>query len=152
MTNDITEILNKKLADPESRKALESLIDNIGTISRSVEWIKTLEETGMAESLQGIVYLIANVRGVLTDDMLNGISAILNSSLEMLSKISDPQVVDGLVALLDGISSGRLSSEPKVHGTFSLLGELKDPEVEAGLAVAINILKGLGKIGKAGNK
>jgi len=29
-----------------------------------------------------------------------------------------------------------------------LLGELKDPEVEAGLAVAINMIKGLGKIGK----
>jgi len=148
MTDDVTEILNKKLSDPESRKAIESLIDNVGTISRTAEWIRTLEETGMAESLQGIAYLIANMRGVLTDDMLNGVSAILNSSLEILSRISDPQVVDGVIALLDGISSGRLSTEPRVHGTFSLLGELKDPEVEAGLAVAINILKGLGKVGK----
>lgn len=147
MSNDITDILNMKMADPESKKAVESLIDNIGTISSSIEWLRTLEETGMAESLQGLVYLIANLRAVINDDMLNGISAILNSLLEILSRISDPQMVEGLEALLGGISSGRLSKEPQVHGTFSLLGQLKDPEVEAGLAVAINILKGLGKVG-----
>ena len=147
MNNDVTEILDRKLADPETRQAVESLLDNIGTISRSVKWVRTLEETGMGESLQGLTYLVANLRTVLTDDMLNGVSSILNSLLEVLSKISDPQVVDGVVALLDGISSGRLSKEPKVHGTFSLLSELKDPEVEAGLAVTINILKGLGKVG-----
>ena len=147
MNNDVTEILDRKLADPETRQAVESLLDNIGTISRSVKWVRTLEETGMGEFLQGLTYLVANLRTVLTDDMLNGVSSILNSLLEVLSKISDPQVVDGMVALLDGISSGRLSKEPKVHGTFSLLSELKDPEVEAGLAVTINILKGLGKVG-----
>ncbi|MCL4335416.1 MAG: DUF1641 domain-containing protein [Candidatus Thermoplasmatota archaeon] len=147
MNNDVTEILDRKLADPETRQAVESLLDNIGTISRSVKWVRTLEETGMGEFLQGLTYLVANLRTVLTDDMLNGVSSILNSLLEVLSKISDPQVVDGVIALLDGISSGRLSKEPKVHGTFSLLSELKDPEVEAGLAVTINILKGLGKVG-----
>ena len=139
MNNDVTEILDRKLADPETRQAVESLLDNIGTISRSVKWVRTLEETGMGESLQGLTYLVANLRTVLTDDMLNGVSSILNSLLEILSKISDPQVVDGVVALLDGISSGRLSKEPKVHGTFSLLSELKDPEVEAGLAVTISL-------------
>jgi uncharacterized protein YjgD (DUF1641 family) len=148
MSNDIIQILNRKLEDPASMKAVESLVDNLGTISRSVEWVRTLEETGMAESLQGLAYLVANLRGVLTDDMLNGVAAILNSLLEILSRVSDPDVVDGVVGLLDGISSGRLSREPRIHGTFSLLGELKDPEVEAGLAVAINILKGLGKVGK----
>jgi len=52
-----------------------------------------------------------------------------------------------VIALLDGISSGSMSKNSKIHGTFSLLRELKDPEVEAGLAVAINILKSLGKMG-----
>lgn len=147
MSGGTFELLNTAIDDPVKKKALESLTGNLETVSGAVEFLKTLEETGMAESLQGLVYLIANLRGVLTDDMLNGISAILNSLLEILSKVSDPQVLEGVVALLDGISSGRLSKEPKVHGTFSLLGELKDPQVEAGLAVAINILKGLGKVG-----
>jgi len=147
MSNDITEILNGKLADPASRKAVESLVDNIGTISSTFEWVRTLEGTGMAESLQGLAYLIANLRSVLTDEMINGVSSILNSLLEILSRISDPKIVDGVIALLDGISSGSMSRNPKIHGTFSLLGELKDPEVEAGLAVAINILKGIGKVG-----
>jgi uncharacterized protein YjgD (DUF1641 family) len=148
MSTDIMELLNKKLEDPESRKSAEYILDNIGTVTGLMEWIKTMEDTGMAESLKGLIYLLANLRGVLTDDMLNGISAILNSLLEILSKVSDPHVVDGVVALLDGISSGKLSKEPKIHGTLSLLSELKDPQVEAGLAVAINVLKGLGKVGK----
>ncbi len=147
MSNDISEILGRKLADPETREAFESLLDNIGTVSRSVEWVKMLEETGMSESLQGLIYLVANLQGVITDDMLNGISSILNSLLEILSKISDPQIADGIIELLDGIFSGHLSKEPKIHGAFSLLSELKDPEVGAGLAIAINILKSLGRMG-----
>ncbi len=147
MSSNITELLNSKLDDPASRQAIESILDNLNVVSQSVEWIKVLKETGMAESLEGLIYLVANLRSVLTDDMLNGISFILNSLLEILSKVSDPQVVDGLVALLDGMLSGKYSKEPRIHGTFSLLAELKDPQVEAGLAVAINMLKGLGKIG-----
>ena len=147
MSNDISEILNSKLEDPETGKAIESLLGNIATISRSVEWIGTLKETGMAETLQGLIYLVANLRSILTDEMLNGAASILNSLLEIFSKISDPHVLRGVVAILDGISSGRFSKEPRIHGTFSLLGQLKNQEMEAGLAVTINILKALGKVG-----
>ncbi|MFG1416012.1 MAG: DUF1641 domain-containing protein [Thermoplasmataceae archaeon] len=148
MKSDISEMLNEKFSETAARTQLESIMENLSTVSDSLQWVKTLQDTGMTESLKGLVYLIANLRSVLTEDMLNGIASMLNSILEILSKVSDPQVVEGLVSLLDGISSGKLSKEPRIHGTFSLLGELKDPEVEAGLAVAINMLKGLGKIGK----
>ena len=148
MKSDISEMLNEKFSETAARTQLESIMENLSTVSDSLQWVKTLQDTGMTESLKGLVYLIANLRSVLTEDMLNGIASMLNSILEILSKVSDPQVVEGIVSLLDGISSGKLSKEPRIHGTFSLLGELKDPEVEAGLAVAINMLKGLGKIGK----
>jgi uncharacterized protein YjgD (DUF1641 family) len=148
MNGDFLDLLNKKISEPEGKLQLESILGNLNTVSDTLQWVKTLQETGMAESLKGVAYLLANLRSILTDDMLNGVSSMLNSLLEVLSKISDPQVVEGLVSLLDGIASGKLSQDPKIHGTFSLLGELKDPEVEAGLAVAINMIKGLGKIGK----
>jgi uncharacterized protein YjgD (DUF1641 family) len=148
MTNNSNDILNEKFSDPAAKMQLESIIGNLSTVADSLQWLKTLQDTGMSDSLKGLAYLLANLRSILTEDMLNGVASMLNSILEVLSKISDPQVVEGLVSLLDGISSGKLSQEPKIHGTFSLLGELKDPEVEAGLAVAINMLKGLGKIGK----
>lgn len=64
MSNDISEILGRKLADPETREAFESLLDNIGTVSRSVEWVKMLEETGMSESLQGSFILLPICRGL----------------------------------------------------------------------------------------
>ncbi|MCI2412845.1 DUF1641 domain-containing protein [Cuniculiplasma divulgatum] len=149
MSTDIGEMLNEKLNNPESRKAVEYLLENAGTLSGIVEWIKTMEDTGMAESLKGLIYLVANMRGILTDDMLNGISTILNSLLEILAKVSDPHIADSMVGLIDDISSGKLSKEPKIHGTLSLLGELKDPEVESGLAVTINMLKILGKLGRS---
>jgi uncharacterized protein YjgD (DUF1641 family) len=79
---------------------------------------------------------------------MNGVASMLNSLLVVLSRVSDPQVVEGIVPLLDGIFSGKLSSEPRIHGTFSMLSALKDPEVEAGLTVGINIIKSLGKLGK----
>ena len=69
---------------------------------------------------------------------MNGVASMLNSLLVVLSRVSDPQIVEGIVPLLDGIFSGKLSSEPRIHGTVSMLSALKDPEVEAGLAVGIN--------------
>ena len=148
MTDEVTDILNHKLSEPAARAQLESVLENLNTAADAMKWIKTLQDSGMAESLKGTVYLIASMKNILTEDMLNGIASLLNSLLEILSKVSDPQVVEGIVSLLDGLSSGKLSQEPKIHGTFSLLGELKDPEVEAGLAVLINLIKGLGRMGR----
>ena len=148
MTDEITDILNRKFSDPVAKAQLESVLENLGTAADTMKWIKTLQDSGMTDTLKGMVYLIASMRTILTEDMLNGVASMLNSLLEILSKVSDPQVVEGVVSLLDGISSGKLSKEPKIHGTFSLLSELKDPEVEAGLAVVINMIKGLGNIGK----
>lgn len=148
MTDEVTDILNHKFSEPAARAQLESVLENLNTAADAMKWIKTLQDSGMAESLKGTVYLIASIKDILTEDMLNGIASLLNSLLEILSKVSDPQVVEGIVSLLDGLSSGKLSQEPKIHGTFSLLGELKDPEVEAGLAVLINLIKGLGRMGR----
>ena len=148
MTDEVTGILNHKFSEPAARAQLESVLENLNTAADAMKWIKTLQDSGMAESLKGTVYLIASMKNILTEDMLNGIASLLNSLLEILSKVSDPQVVEGIVSLLDGLSSGKLSQEPKIHGTFSLLGELKDPEVEAGLAVLINLIKGLGRMGR----
>ena len=148
MTTDFQNIIEKKFSEPTGKVQLETLLGDLNVVSDTIEWIKILQNTGMAESLKGIVYIVANLKNILTEDMLNGVSSMLNSLLEVLSKVSDPQVVEGIILLLDGIFSGKLSSEPRIHGTFSLLSELKDPEVEAGLAVAINMIKSLGKLGK----
>ena len=148
MTTDFQNIIEKKFSEPAGKVQLETLLEDINVISDTIEWIKILQNTGMAESLKGIVYIVANLKNILTEDMLNGVSSMLNSLLEVLSKVSDPQVVEGIILLLDGIFSGKLSNEPRIHGTFSLLSELKDPEVEAGLSVAINMIKSLGKLGK----
>ena len=56
MSTDIGEMLNEKLNNPESRKAVEYLLENAGTLSGIVEWINTMEDTGMAESLKGLIY------------------------------------------------------------------------------------------------
>jgi len=97
MNGDFLDLLNKKISEPEGKLQLESILGNLNTVSDTLQWVKTLQETGMAESLKGVAYLLANLRGILTDDMLNGVSSMLNSLLEVLSKISDPQVVEGLV-------------------------------------------------------
>ena len=148
MKTDFQNIIEKKFSEPTGMAQLETLLGDLNVISDTVEWIKILQNTGMVESLKGVVYIVANLKNVLTEDMLNGVASMLSSLLEVLSKVSDPQVVEEIVQLLDGIFSGKLSKEPRIHGTFSLLSELKDPEVEAGLSVAINMIKGLGKLGK----
>ena len=148
MTNELELILNDKLRDPSAKKDIDTLITNLENVTNLVQWIAELQEKGMTDSLKGIVYATASLRSILTDDMLNGVSTMLNSLLEVLAKLSDPAVMQELLTVLDGISSGKFAEEPKIHGTFSLLGELKDPDVSRGLSVAINLIKHLGKMGK----
>ena len=100
MTSNISEMLNEKLSDPDASAQLESIMENLSTVSGSLQWIKTLHDTGMTESLKGLVYLIANLRSVLTEDMLNGIASMLNSILEILSKVSDPPLPPPTIAIV----------------------------------------------------
>jgi uncharacterized protein YjgD (DUF1641 family) len=145
MTENLLDMINKNMENKNNANAIKKILDNVNTVADTIDLVKQLQDTGMAENLNGILYFIASLRSVVNDDMLNGISSMLNSLLGVIAKLSNPDIINMLNKTIDGISSGEFTKEPRVHGAFSILSDMKDPEIERGLTVALNILKMLGK-------
>lgn len=148
MTENLLDIINKNMENKDNANAIKKILGNANTVADTIDLIKQLQDTGMGENLIGILYFIASLRNVLNDDMLNGFSSMLNSLLGVIAKLSNPNIINMLNKTIDGISTGEFTTEPKVHGAFSILSDMKDPEIERGLTVALNILKMLGKSGQ----
>ena len=145
MTENLLDMINKNMENKNNANAIKKILNNVNTLADTIDLIKQLQDIGMAENLIGILYFIASLRSVVNDDMLNGISSMLNSLLGVIAKLSNPDIINMLNKTIDGISSGEFTKEPRVHGAFSILSDMKDPEIERGLTVALNILKMLGK-------
>lgn len=146
MTENLLDVINENMENKDNAMAIKKILDNVNIVSDTLDFIKQLQDTGMSENLTGIVYFIATLRNVVNDDMLNGISSMLNSLLSIIAKLSNPDIINMFNKTVDGISTGSFAKEPKVHGVLNMLSVMKDPEIERGLTVALNIIKMLGKV------
>ena len=144
MTENLLDVINKNMENKNNANAIKKILNNVNTLADTIDLIKQLHDIGMAENLFGILYFIASLRTVVNDDMLNGVSSMLNSLLGIIAKLSNPNIINMLNKTIEGISTGEFTKEPRVHGALSMLSDMKDPEIERGLTVALNILKMLG--------
>ncbi len=143
--SSITDELSKNVASKEDIDALNNILTYLPSISKGLELLDDLEKKGILNSLLGLTYLAASIKDVLTDDMIIGLGSLVNSSLGLLSSAESAGLIDTLIKIMDGMSSGELAKGPKITGTWSLMKQLKDPEVQNALTLMINALKALGK-------
>lgn len=143
--SSITDELSKNVASKEDIDALNNILTYLPSISKGLELLDDLEKKGILNSLLGLTYLAASIKDVLTDDMIIGLGSLVNSSLGLLSSAESAGLIDTLIKIMDGMSSGELAKGPQITGTWSLMKQLKDPEVQNALTLMINALKALGK-------
>lgn len=143
--SSITDELSKKVASKEDIDALANILNYLPSISKGLEFLDDLEKKGIINSLLGLTYLAASIKDVLTDDMINGLGSLVNSSLGLLSSAESTGLIDSLIKIMDGMSSGELAKGTRVTGTWSLMKQLKDPEIQNALTLMMNALKVLGK-------
>jgi uncharacterized protein YjgD (DUF1641 family) len=137
--------LSKNVASKEDIDALTNILNYLPAISKGLDLLNDLEKKGTINSLLGLTYLVASLKDVLTDDMINGLGSLVNSSLGLLSSAESAGLIDSLIKIMDGMSSGEIAEGTRVTGTLSLMRQLKDPEVQNALTLMINALKVLGK-------
>ncbi len=143
--SDQMEDLMKMLSKPENMKKIEELLGIVPDLSQGVNLLRQLRDNGMLDSILGILYIIASMKDILTDDMINGAGYMLNSSMELLSAMKEAEMDKKLKDIAGGISSGKYTEENEVTGTFGLMRQLKDPEVQKGITILMNILRTVGK-------
>ncbi|MEM0134244.1 MAG: DUF1641 domain-containing protein [Thermoplasmatales archaeon] len=135
----------KRISSPENMDALVKIIDLLPSISRGLELLEELNRKGILESLQDLAVMASSLKDILNDEMLNGTGSLANSLLGLLSAAGSPELMDSLDKVAEGISSGGFARDIHVTGTLSLLRQLKDPDIQKGLAVMLGFLKVLGR-------
>jgi len=143
--SSIADELSKNVTSKEDIDALNNILNHLPSISKGLEFLDDLEKKGIINSLLGLTYLLASIKDVLTDDMINGLGSLVNSSLGLLSSAESTGIIDSLNKIMDGMSSGELAKGNRVTGTWSLMKQLKDPEIQNALTIMMNALRMLGK-------
>ncbi|MEM0140272.1 MAG: DUF1641 domain-containing protein, partial [Ferroplasma sp.] len=82
---------------------------------------------------------------ILDDEMINSVGSLANSFLGLISLAGSAELMNSLERATDSITSGELGKDIHATGAMSLLKQLKDPDVQRGLAPVIGLLKALGK-------
>ncbi len=144
MTSNMDRVI-QQVTNKDNMDALVNVIDLLPSISNGLDMLEELWKSGIINSLLGIVYLLASAKDILNDEMVNSLGTTANSILGLSSLTGSSTIMDALGEITEGVSSGEFAKNRKVTGTWSLLKQLKDPEVQRGLTILINALKVMGK-------
>ncbi len=121
------------LSNPENIKKLETLLENMDSFNYLLERLELFIGAGMLDELFGLFFsIMAFERAFMKEEALQELSELLGRFAFLVS----PKCMEDFSEALD--------REEKV-GPVGLLNKLRDPEVQRGLGVVMNILKVIGK-------
>lgn len=152
MSSKSVKDLIEELSTPKNKDLLENIIKNLPVVSEELQELKELRDKGILQSLMGVAYLVASLKDVMSSEMISGTASVIDSLLELLSKISKPEFMNLINEIVDGLSSNDFGTDIKVKGALSLLKDIKDPDTARGFAMLLSIMKILGKFGKTDNQ
>ncbi len=144
------EKLVQVLSKPENVEAITKLIDSLPTIQYAVSKLEDLKRTGSLDVIMDLLYLSAQIKNALPDEMIAGGAEAVSIALELLAKTKSP-VIEGLLSTLTNHPNEfeeTIKNAQPVKGIMGLIKALKDPDVQQGLGIMIAFLKYFGKYAK----
>jgi len=136
----------QKLSKPENAEALEEILEALPVLKKSVMLLQELEQMGALDTLFSLACAVANSKNMLSDEMVAGAASLASNAIELLSKMSTPEIQKILSAILDhSVEIEEQVKKERVKGIISLIGELRDPEVQKSLSAVFAILKVFGR-------
>jgi uncharacterized protein YjgD (DUF1641 family) len=136
----------QKLSKPENAEALDEILEALPVLRKSVMLLQQLENMGALDTLFSLACAIANSKNMLSDEMVAGAASLASNAIELLSKMSTPEIQKILSAILDhSVEIEDQIKKEKVKGILGLMGELRDPEVQKGLSAVFAILRVFGR-------
>jgi len=136
----------QKLSKPENAEAMEEILEALPVLKKSVMLLQQLEQMGALDTLFSLACAVANSKNMLSDEMVAGAASLASNAIELLSKMSTPEIQKILSAILDhSVEIEEQVKKERVKGIISLIRELRDPEVQKGLSALFAILKVFGR-------
>lgn len=131
-------------ATPEIATLGESVGENADSLAAGVETLVELEESGTLDDLAEFADILALLSAAMDDEMVTSLTGTGSRLGEIADTASDDEVAAGLESMLHAVGDAT-SEDPDPVGLMGLVKALRDPEVRAGMGVAIALLRALGR-------
>ena len=135
-------------ATPQLADLGEAVGDNADSLAEGVETVVQLQETGTLDDLAAFANTVSLLQAAMDDEMVMKLTETGSRLGELADTAADDDVAGGLEDVLYAVGDAT-SEEAEPVGIVGLAKALRDPEVKAGMGVALNLLKALG--GTLGN-
>ncbi len=136
---DMSKKLDEVLSDPQKVEKLEKLLENadkledfLGRMDKLLSKLELFSEAGMLDDLYGVLFtLMALQRGFVKEETIRAVAELMGSA----SFLGAPDCLEKIAQAIE--------KEDRVTLT-GMLGRLRDPDVQRGLAIVFNSLKAIG--------
>jgi len=128
--------LEEILSDEKRAEGLKTFLDRIDSLNHLLDRLELFIGSGMVDELLGMLFsLMALERAFMKEEMIEELAELSGRLTFLIS----PRCMSELRDALD--SKERL-------GLLGLLRKLRDPDVQRGLAIMMDVLKVIGKCNK----
>ena len=131
-------------ATPDLAALGESVGENADSLAAGVETIAELQESGTLDDLAAFADILALLSAAMDDEMVTSLTSTGSRLGELADTASDDEVAAGLESTLRAVGDAT-GDDPDPVGLVDLVNAFRDPEVRAGMGVAIALLRALGR-------
>lgn len=122
----------------------ESVGENADDLSEGLEALARLQRTGTLDDLLALAEVASLLTAVMDDEMVMSLSSLGSQLGGVADTAGEEDVTRGLESVLRAVGDAT-SEQPEPVGMVGTARALRDPEVKAGMGVALALLKALGR-------
>lgn len=129
----------------DERSALSETIDgNADELAAGLESLAQIQRTGTLDDLLELSQVASLLMGAMDDEMVMSLSKLASELGGVADTAAEDDVSRGLEDVLHAVGDAS-EEEPEPVGAVGLAKALRDPEVKAGMGVALALVKALGR-------
>ncbi|QSG10507.1 YjgD [Halapricum desulfuricans] len=123
---------------------VEAADANADELAAGLESLAQIQRTGTLDDLLELAQIASLLMGAMDDEMVMSLSNLGSELGGVADTASEEDVARGLESVLHAVGDAT-SEQPEPVGAIGFAKALRDPEVKAGLGVALALVRGLGR-------
>jgi len=131
--------------ETDAEDAVAAVLDEHDeSLAESLETLATMQETGTLDDLANFAQMVSLMQAAMDDEMVMTLAQTGSRLGEVADTAADEEVARGLENTLSAVGEATDGGAEPV-GMWGLMKAMRDPEVKAGMGVAIALLRALGR-------
>jgi uncharacterized protein YjgD (DUF1641 family) len=118
--------------------------ENAGDLAEGLEALARLQRTGTLDDLLELAQITSLLTAAMDDEMVMNLSNLGSQLGGVADTAADEDVSSGLESVLHAVGDAT-EDEPEPVGAIGVAKAMRDPEVKAGMGVALALVKALGR-------